>query len=92
MTLCEYVMEVAEEQAKKLLHETLVHHICRLSDEIIATAEEIDINENKWNFVRSKSDLRDDKQTSSSKRTELFRDGDGHLDDSASSNDQLDVS
>ncbi len=40
MTLCEYVIEVAEEEAKKRLNDNLVTMISDLSDEIIATAEE----------------------------------------------------
>lgn len=40
MTLCEYVMEVAEKEAKKRLIDGLNDVICCISDEIIETAEE----------------------------------------------------
>lgn len=71
MVLCEHVMEVAEEQAKKLLHATLVQTICKLSDEMIATAEEIDLNENKWNFLRHKKGIQRDIQEHNEDGTEL---------------------
>jgi hypothetical protein len=33
-------MDIAEDEAKQRLNETLMHLICGISDEIIATAEE----------------------------------------------------
>ena len=39
-TLCEYVLEVAEKEAKEQLEERLMHLICTISDEIIDTAIE----------------------------------------------------
>lgn len=40
MTLCEYVMDIAEQEAKKRLNDYLIKLICEISDEIIVTAEE----------------------------------------------------
>lgn len=40
MALCEYVTDIAEDIAKKQLNDDLVALICKLSDEIVATAEE----------------------------------------------------
>lgn len=40
MTLCEYVMDVAEEEAEKRLLALVSETISSISDEIIATAEE----------------------------------------------------
>ena len=40
MVLCEYVLEVAEEEARKQLQGSLMELICRLSDEIIESAIE----------------------------------------------------
>ena len=40
MTLCEYVMDIAEQEAKRRLTEMLSETIQQISDEIIATAEE----------------------------------------------------
>jgi hypothetical protein len=40
MALCEYVTDMAEDIAKKQLNDDLVTLICKLSDEIVATAEE----------------------------------------------------
>lgn len=40
MTLCEYVTDIAEDIAKQKLNDDLVALICKLSDEIVATAEE----------------------------------------------------
>lgn len=42
MTLCEYVMEVSEEEARKRINDDLLQLICDISDEIIATAAECD--------------------------------------------------
>lgn len=39
-TLCEYSLDVAEEEAKRLLNSALVELTSRISDEIVATAEE----------------------------------------------------
>lgn len=39
-TLCEYVMEVAEEEAKKELRTQLIQRMSDMADEMIATAEE----------------------------------------------------
>lgn len=47
MVLCEYVLEVAEEEAKRQLQGKLMELICVLSDEIIESAiecEEEDID------------------------------------------------
>jgi hypothetical protein len=62
MVLCEHVMEVAETEAKKLLHATLVQTICKLSDEMIATAEEIDINEPRWRLNNVQKGIHTGKQ------------------------------
>lgn len=40
MVLCEYVLEVAEEEAKRQMQGQLMELICRLSDEIIESAVE----------------------------------------------------
>lgn len=45
MTLCEYVMEVAEKVAKKRLSQTLGGVIGQISDEIIKTAYEYEPDE-----------------------------------------------
>ncbi len=40
MTLCEYVLDIAEEEARKILNTNLDELICKISDEIMSTAEE----------------------------------------------------
>jgi len=40
VSLCEYVMDVAEEEAELLLKQAHIELIGQISDEIIATAEE----------------------------------------------------
>lgn len=40
MVLCEHVLEVAEEEAKRQMQGQLMELICRLSDEIIESAVE----------------------------------------------------
>jgi hypothetical protein len=40
MTLCEAVMEIAEDEAKRRLNGMIVEMITSIADEIIATAEE----------------------------------------------------
>jgi hypothetical protein len=39
-TLCEEALEVAEDEAKRLLNEALVDLIIKISDEIVASAQE----------------------------------------------------
>lgn len=39
-TLCEYVMDIAIEEAKKQMSDQFEDLVCKLSDEIIDTAEE----------------------------------------------------
>lgn len=41
-TLCEHTMELAEVEAKSRLMNQLLDEVSRISDEMIATAEEID--------------------------------------------------
>lgn len=48
MALCEYVLEIAEEEAKNRMQGLLMELICKLSDEIIESAiecEEEDLDE-----------------------------------------------
>ena len=40
MTLCEHVVEVAEEEAQRRLNDSFMNLMTAISDEIIATAEE----------------------------------------------------
>lgn len=46
MSLCEYTMDVAEEEAKRQLTEKLVELMNKIADEMIATAEEYDPQSN----------------------------------------------
>lgn len=40
VSLCEQALEVAEDEAKRQLNETLMELICKISDEIVACAQE----------------------------------------------------
>lgn len=40
MTLCEYVMDIAEEKAQDYYNSLVTELMCKIADEIIATAEE----------------------------------------------------
>ena len=40
MTLCEFTMDLAEDEAKRRLNDVLIKMISDISDEMIATAEE----------------------------------------------------
>jgi hypothetical protein len=40
LSMCEYVMDVAEDEAKRLLNDAEIELIGQISDEIIATAQE----------------------------------------------------
>jgi hypothetical protein len=40
MVLCEYALEVAQGEAEREMKSVLLERMCKLADEIIATAEE----------------------------------------------------
>lgn len=42
--LCEYAMDIAEDEAKRRLNNELVNLICAISDELIESAEECEVN------------------------------------------------